>query len=142
MALRSAGVVRRGGVPQMWSGVTDDVLVPEAALPTQFAEIWHKTRAIAPERALALAVLSEAVSDLRKHRFAGRRRQQRLYWEAYEWVAAEDRSWPYSFFNLCETLNLTAELVRRELLGEMMPVPLPRAEGAEAGPEPDLERAA
>jgi hypothetical protein len=66
----------------MWSGVSDDILVPEAALPAQFAEIWYKSRAVSPERALALAVMWEAVLDLSKYRFAARRRQQRLYWEA------------------------------------------------------------
>jgi hypothetical protein len=105
----------------MWSGVSDDILVPEAALPAQFAEIWHKSRAISPERALALAVLSEAVVDLDKFRFATRRRQQRLYWEAYEWVASDDRIWPFSFANLCDALNLTVEPVRKQLLGAMAP---------------------
>jgi hypothetical protein len=109
----------------MWSGVSDDVLVPEAALPTQFADIWHRSRAISPERALALAVLWEAVLDLQRFRFATRRRQQRLYWEAYEWVASEDRFWAYSFANLCDAIGLTPESVRQELLGAMAPLPIP-----------------
>jgi hypothetical protein len=105
----------------MWSGVSDDILVPEAALPAQFHEIWHKTRAVTPDRALALAVMWEAVLDLSKYRFAPRRRQQRLYWEAYQWVTSDDRSWPFSFANLCDWLNLTVEPVRKQLLGEMVP---------------------
>jgi hypothetical protein len=105
----------------MWSGVSDDILIPEAALPTQFGDIWHKTRAITPERALALAVVWEAVLDLGKYRFAKRRRQQRLYWEAYEWVTADDRAWPFSFVNLCDILGLTPDPVRKQLLGEMLP---------------------
>src|SRR5262245_51207416 len=122
MAMRSAaGAAGRRGVPRMWSGVSDDILVPEAALPAQFHDIWHKSRAITPERALALAVLWEAVIDLGKYRFAQRRRQQRLYWEAYEWVASDDRSWPFSFANLCDALNLTVEPVRKQLLAEMAP---------------------
>lgn len=108
----------------MWSGVSDDVLVPETALPTQFADIWHRSRAISPERALALAVLWEAVLDLQRFRFATRRRQQRLYWEAYEWVASEDRSWAYSFPNLCDAIGLVPESVRQQLLGEMAPAPV------------------
>jgi len=119
MAPRSGAGGR--GVPRMWSGVSDDILVPEAALPAQFDDIWHKTRAITPERALALAVLWEAVLDLGKYRFAPRRRQQRLYWEAYEWVTADDHSWPFSFLNLCDTIGLTPGPVRQRLLGEMLP---------------------
>jgi len=124
----------------MWSGVSDDILVPDSALPTQFDDIWHKTRAITPERALALAVMWEAVIDLEKFRFATRRRQQRLYWEAYQWVTGNDRGWPYSFLNLCDVLNLAAQPVRKQLLGEMLPavVPAPQAPAQEA----DLEKAA
>jgi hypothetical protein len=121
----------------MWSGVSDDILVPEAALPAQFHDIWHKTRAVSPERALALAVLWEAVLDLDKYRFAQRRRQQRLYWEAYEWVTSDDRSWPYSFANLCDAVGLTVEPVRKELLGELRALPPTTAVA-----EPMLEKAA
>ncbi len=124
----------------MWSGVSDDILVPDSALPTQFADIWHKTRAITPERALALAVMWEAVTDLDKFRFATRRRQQRLYWEAYQWVTSNDRSWAYSFLNLCDALNLAAEPVRKQLLGEMVPAVV--AARPAPAQESDLEKAA
>lgn len=111
----------------MWSGVSDDILTSEAALPTQFDDIWHKTRSISPERALALAVLWEAVLDLDKYRFAQRRRPQRLYWEAYDWVTSDDRSYGYSFVNLCEAIGLSVEPVRQRLLGEMLPARKPDA---------------
>jgi hypothetical protein len=111
-------------VPKMWSGVPpEDLLTPEPALPAQFNEVWHRSRAITPEKALLLSVLWQAILDLRKHRFARRRRYQRLYMEAYKWVGSDDRSWPYSFVNICEALSLTPEGVRHELLGEMAPPP-------------------
>jgi hypothetical protein len=129
----------------MWSGVSDDILVPDAALPSQFDEIWHKTRSISPERALALAVMWEAVLDLDKYRFAARRRQQRLYWEAYEWVTSNDRSWPFAFVNLCDAIGLTVEPVRKQLLGEMLPASRPETTPIgkpSAVQEPMLEKAA
>ena len=129
----------------MWSGVSDDILVPDAALPSQFDEIWHKTRSINPERALALAVMWEAVLDLDKYRFATRRRQQRLYWEAYEWVTSNERAWPFAFVNLCDALGLTVEPVRRQLLGEMLPAPAAEVVPASqsiAAQESMLEKAA
>ena len=119
MSTRAAG--HSGGVPQMWSGVSDEGLVPDAALPSQFADIWHRTRAISPERALALAVLQEAVVDLEKYRFAKRRRQQRMFWEAYEWIVSNDRRWPFSYINLCELIGMDADSARKRLLGEMAP---------------------
>jgi hypothetical protein len=111
-------------VPKMWSGIPpEDLLTPEPALPVQFQEVWHRSRAISPERALLLSVLWQAILDLRKHRYARRRRYQRLYMEAYKWVGSDDRTWPYSFVNICEALNLTPTSVRQELLGEMAPPP-------------------
>jgi len=104
-------------VPKMWSGVPpEDILTPEPALPAQFKDVWYRSRAISPERALVLAVMWQAVIDLQKHRFAKRRQQQRLYWEAWEWVASDDRNWSYSFSNLCDMLNLNPEPLRKELL--------------------------
>ena len=100
----------------------EDVLTPEPALPAQFHEIWHRSRAVSPEKALLLSVLWQAILDLRKHRFAHRRRYQRLYVEAYKWVVSDSCSWPYSFANICDVLDLDPESVRAELLGEMVPV--------------------
>jgi hypothetical protein len=61
------------------------------------------------------------VIDLQKHRFAARRRQQRLYMEAYRWVASDDRQWPYSFCNVADVLNVAPERLRAQLLGEVGP---------------------
>ena len=36
--------------------------------------------------------------------------------EAYKWVASGDRSWPYSFVNLCEALKLSPEYLRAGML--------------------------
>jgi hypothetical protein len=105
----------------MWSSVPDDILAPDFALPSQLKDIWHKSRAIRPERALALAVLEQAMEDLRKFRFADRRRQQRLYMEAYRWVMSNDGSWPYAFVCLCDQLGLEVEPMRRGLLGDAAP---------------------
>ena len=108
-------------VPQMWSSVPEDMMVPDATLPSQFYDIWHHSRAIRPERALALAVLEQAVLDLEKHRFAVRRRYQRFYMEAYKWVTSGDRAWPYSFVNLCESLDIEPGALCMRLLGEAAP---------------------
>jgi len=69
---------------------------------------------LGPERALALAVLRRAVFDLRRydHDQTGGR-LPRQYKEAYEWVVSDDRTWPYSFLNLCDALSISASRVRR-----------------------------
>jgi hypothetical protein len=105
----------------MWFGVPEELVAPEPALPVQFHHVWHHTRAVSPEKRLVLAVLTQAILDLRKFRFAKRIRYQRLYMEAYEWVDSDDRTWPYSFASLCETLNLDPVAVRAELLDLSQP---------------------
>lgn len=61
-------------------------------------------------------MLRQALNDLQKFRYARRRRRQRLYMEAYRWVASNDRSWPYSFLNICDALGLSADALRAEVL--------------------------
>ena len=105
-------------------------------MPEQFQEMWHGGRPITPERALVMVVLWQAASDLQKFRFAKARKQQRLYMEAYKWVASDDRSWPYSFVNLCEALKLSPEYLRAGMLEERPP-----AKKTESASEP-MEEAA
>jgi hypothetical protein len=38
-----------------------------------------------------------------------------MYEEACEWVTSEDRTWLFSFENICDTLEINAEYVRRGL---------------------------
>lgn len=106
----------------MWSGVLrEDSLVPEHVLPVQFNDVLRRKRAVSPEVALVISVLERSILDLREYRYARRRREQRLYMNAYAWVASEDRRWPFSFCNLCDSLNLNPVAVRAQLLGESAP---------------------
>ena len=101
-----------------FAAVVDEMLASEITLPVQFQRLWHESGATAPERMLAIAVLCQAAEDVRTFRYAHRRRQQRLYMDAYTWVASPDRTWPYSFLNLCDQLRLCPDSVRLELLGD------------------------
>lgn len=90
--------------------------VEGAMLPEQFAGIWHTTNTRSSEQRLALAMLERTMSDLAINRFARRRKRQRLYLEAYDWVASDDVTWPYSFVNTCQTLGVTPAKVRAALI--------------------------
>jgi hypothetical protein len=99
--------------------IPEELIASEPALPVQFHEMWHRTRYTAPERSLVLSVVWQAVIDLQKYRFAKRRRQQRLYMEAYQWVVSDDRQWPYSFCNVAEMLNVDWLRLRKQLIGDI-----------------------
>jgi hypothetical protein len=83
--------------------------------PAQFRDLWHGD-GHSPERELAAAVLDAAAADLQKYRYSRGRRRQRIYWQAYQWVASEDRTWPFSFVNVCEFLRLSPAALRARLL--------------------------
>jgi len=112
--------------------IPEEIIASEPALPVQFQDIWHRTRYTSPERSLVLSVVWQAVIDLQKYRFAKRRRQQRLYMEAYRWVASSDRQWPYAFENIAEMLNVAPERLREQLIGNSAPMFAPPSEQPQA----------
>lgn len=99
--------------------IPEELIASEPALPVQFHDIWHRTRYTSPERSLVLSVVWQVLIDLQKYRFAKRRRQQRLYMEAYQWVASNDRQWPYSFCNVAEMLNVDPQRLRNQFIGDI-----------------------
>lgn len=94
----------------------DDGTVPLAIDPAQFEVLWHGFGAQTPERSLLLAMLERTAADLKNFRYARQRSNQRLYMDAYLWVASDDRSHPFAFENVCEFLKLSPEHVREKLL--------------------------
>ncbi len=104
---------------------------PDQVLPVQFHEVWQHGRSQSPERELAVSVLAQAALDIEKCRDTQHGRKRRIYREAYNWVASDDRSWPYSFLNLCDTLSLSPAFLRARLLNESVRA-WPRSVGAAA----------
>lgn len=69
-----------------------------------------------PERRLLFAVLADAI--VRFRRLAESRRPQGRHdlREAERWLRSDDRSWPCSFVNVCEALDIAPEPLRRAVL--------------------------
>jgi hypothetical protein len=67
---------------------------------------------------LASGVLKQAVQDLRRFHGATSAIERELYLDAYSWLTSDDCSWPFSFLNVCQLLNLTPDIVRRELVAD------------------------
>src|ERR1700756_5575630 len=68
------------------------------------------------QRELASGVLKQAARDLRRFYGARGKVGRELYLDAYRWVISDDCSWPFSFLNVCQLLNLAPESLRQELL--------------------------
>src|SRR5216117_1584374 len=71
-----------------------------------------------PEKGLAAGVLKQAAHDLRRFRAAATGTKRELHLDAYTWITADDWSWPYSFVNVCNLLELCPEVVRPDLLAD------------------------
>jgi hypothetical protein len=70
------------------------------------------------QRELAAGVLKQAAQDLRRFNCATIAVERELYLDAYSWLTSDDSSWPFSFLNVCQLLNLTPDIVRQELVAD------------------------
>ena len=70
------------------------------------------------QRELASGILKQAAEDLRRFHGAKGAVERELYRDAYRWIRSDDCSWPFSFLNICQLLNLAPESLRQELLAD------------------------
>jgi hypothetical protein len=73
----------------------------------------------ASRKDLAAGILKQAALDLRRFQAATRGVEREFYLDAYRWVMSDDCSWPFSFLNICQLLNLPPETVRGNVLGDL-----------------------
>jgi len=71
------------------------------------------------KRDLAGEILKQAAQDLRRFHGASSPIERELYFDAYRWLTSGDCSWPFSFLNVCQLLNLIPETVREEVLADI-----------------------
>jgi len=90
-------------------------LEPETILPAQYFDRVQIDASLQAEKRLMLAVLEDAVDCYQKYAHARDPRGQQMFEESKAWVTSTDRSWLFSFENICDTLEISAEYVRRGL---------------------------
>jgi len=91
-----------------------DVVAPE-----QFLEIFSRGRALAPEKELMLAILADAIECILKYCEQPIPMRVKLFQEAREWLFDHEEKEPFSFLNVCETLDLDPGYLRRGILEKM-----------------------
>src|SRR5690606_26730596 len=89
---------------------------PDIMLPAQYFAVLRKSAPQGPEYQLVLAMLQDAIECFQKYHFAVEPRGRELYEEARDWIMSEDRSWPFSFENVCMILRLEPSFVRNGLV--------------------------
>ena len=88
---------------------------PDVLLPAQYFAAFRRSGGLERERLLMLAVLEDAIDCFQKYAHARDPRGRQMFDEAQEWVGSSDRTWLFSFENICDTLEINAEYVRRGL---------------------------
>ncbi len=97
-------------------GRNAELFQPDTALPCQFQELWSSRPRLPPGPRLALAVLQLAVVDFLKYRGARRDQEKRMYRKARCWITSKDESWPLSFLNVCEILQIAPDQLRTRVM--------------------------
>jgi len=78
----------------------------------------EKGQATDPERELLIAVLEQAIADflyIRTSESKTAKRREKFVEETRRWLLKEDKTWPYSFYAICENLALNPKAVRTKL---------------------------
>ena len=88
---------------------------PDTLLPIQYFEAMRKKHLLEGEKRLILSVLEDAIECFMKCIDASTSKGQRLFRDADEWIAHEDKRWVFSFDNVCDMLDINAEYMRAGL---------------------------
>jgi hypothetical protein len=91
------------------------VFAPDTLLPSQYFDRLRGHARRGGEWALMVAILEDAVNVYLKHAVATDPHNRRLFEEAEEWIEADERTWVFSFVNICDLLGSDPEYVRRGL---------------------------
>ena len=96
----------------LWSGVKfcEEFILPEQFYPP--VRVQDKYRG---EVALLYAILGDAIRCFLEERRKQRQDRGRAAREAETWLFVDDESWPFSFLNICELLDLNPTSVRLHL---------------------------
>lgn len=91
------------------------IFQPDILIDTQFQATQRRRFQLEPERVLMLAVLQDAVGCFQEHVGAKCKRKQEMHSDAEEWIASSDRSYLFSFENICEALGFDPAYMREGL---------------------------
>jgi len=88
---------------------------PDFLLPLQFFAGMREKAKANGERRLMFAILEDAIDCFQKYFEAKDGRGRQLGADAEEWLLSDDRSWLFSFVNVCETLGIHPDFLRQGL---------------------------
>jgi|SRR5215467_8699599 hypothetical protein len=85
---------------------------PDVLTSHYFFKVYQQKSQWGPEERLMFAVLTDAVECFQKYFGFQSRKCQALFAEAAEWIESRDSSWPFSFEQICQTLDISPSYLR------------------------------
>ncbi|HXJ36489.1 MAG TPA: hypothetical protein VMS22_20835 [Candidatus Eisenbacteria bacterium] len=92
-----------------------ELFQPDTLLPSQYFDRIRRRASFDGERRLMVAILEDAVDVYRKQVGARDRKRHQLFEDAEAWIESADKSWIFSFENICDVLGIEAAYVRKGL---------------------------
>ncbi len=89
---------------------------PDTLITEQYLDTYRRKTHLEPEKRLMLAILEDAVSCFQKYVTAQRRKEMALFQEVEEWFTEQDNDCFFSFENICESLGLAPDYLRKGLV--------------------------
>lgn len=91
------------------------LFAPDTLLPSQYFDRIRRGGDYDGERRLMVAVLEDAVDVYRKQVGATDHRRRQMFVDAETWIEDTDRTWIFSFENICDVLGIDAGYLRSGL---------------------------
>jgi hypothetical protein len=88
------------------------IFQPDILIDAQFQASQRRRFHLEPERVLMLAVLQDAIGCFQEHLGAKCKRKQAMYNDAAQWISSTDRSYLFSFENVCDALGFDPGYMR------------------------------
>ena len=92
-----------------------ELFQPDTLLPSQYFDRIRRRASSDGERRLMVAILEDAVEVYRKQAGARDRKRRQLFEDAEAWIESPDRSWIFSYENICDVLGIDATYLRKGL---------------------------
>lgn len=92
-----------------------ELFQPDTLMPSQYFDRLRRRTEYEGERRLLIAVLEDAVDVYKKQMGASDARGRELFRDAEDWIENPDRTWLFSFENICDVLDIDSDYVRRGL---------------------------
>jgi hypothetical protein len=107
------------GVSQSQTALDEKVLAvfqPDILISAQYLATYRRRFHLNPEQLLMLAVLEDAIICFQDHVLASCKRKRLLHLEAEQWLFDEDKSYLFSFENICDALGFEPAYLRQGLI--------------------------